>query len=157
MSILEKNTTNTLLMSQEIFIITFIPVLNVIGIICNIICVRIFSRNKFNNNVYRYLTANSIVDAIFLAFFTLLPLTQCLNVCRPWLNQNFIKLLKKYVATYLCRVLDTMSSLINVSIVVERLLLNNKIHFCHPKVWFYFHWEFSHSILSFCMRLIWIF
>jgi hypothetical protein len=31
-----------------------------------------------------------------------------------------------------------MSSLINVSIVVERLLLNNKIHFCHPKVWFYF-------------------
>ena len=134
---LQKNTTNKLLIIQEIFIISVLPVFHIIGIICNIICAKIFATSKFKNNVYRYLTANSIFDAIFLAFFTILPFTQCLSFCEPWLNKRFIKLSKKYIAIYLARVIDSISSLINVSIIVERLLLNNKISFRYPKFWYY--------------------
>ncbi len=132
------------------------PIIHIFGIICNIICTKIFSSNKFYNNIYRYLTANSIIDALFLLFFTLAPFTQCLTICEPWLNDYFINFYKKYGAAYTCRVLDTISSLINVSIVIDRLLCVNKIRLKNPKIIFIFSLIFFtiYSILLFVPNII---
>ena len=130
------NTKNKLQISQEIIFITILPAFNIFGIICNLICARIFKSNKFYNNIYRYLTTNSIVDAIYLIFFALAPFTQCLALCESWLNPDFLKFYKKYVVIYICRVLDTISSLINVSMVIDRLLCINRIRFKNQKTIF---------------------
>jgi hypothetical protein len=108
---------------QEIFLITILPLMHLIGFICNIICVKIFSsQKKFKNNIYRYLTVNSIIDAIFLLLLMFVPFTQCFSICKPWLNVYFLNFYKKYASAYFCRVLDMISSLINVTIVIDRYL-----------------------------------
>ena len=122
---------------QELFLITVLPILHITGFICNIFCIKIFStQNKFKNNIYRYLIANSIIDAFFLLFFSIVPFTQCFMICENWLNVYLLKSYKKYAAAYFCRVLDMISSLINISIVIERYLCLKGIKINHEKLIF---------------------
>lgn len=126
-------STLTIIQFQEAFLITFLPFIHLIGFICNVICARVFASNKFKHNIYRYLTANSIFDALFLATLIMAPVTQCHTLCKGWLNDYFLKLYKKYGALYVCRALDLVSSLINVAIVIDRYLTISKKKFKHEK------------------------
>ena len=122
---------------QEVFLISVIPILHLIGFICNIICVKIFySEKKFKNNIYRYLIAKSIISALVTSILSFAPFTQCFSICERWLNAYFIKFYKKYAAAYLVRSLDMISTLLSVSIVIDRYLCFIGIKFKREKLIF---------------------
>jgi hypothetical protein len=114
---------------QEIFLITTLPILHLTGVFTNMICAKTFSSSNkvFKSNTYRFLTANAIVSALFLLFFSFVPFTQCFNVCESWLDGYILKLYKKYGSIFLCRSLDMVSTFINVSIVIDRYICLSNI------------------------------
>jgi hypothetical protein len=113
---------------QEVFIISILPIVHVTGVIANIMCAKIFaSLDNFKTSTYKLLTANSIISAIYLFLFTFAPLTQCFDLCEPWLSFFFITLYKKYISIFLCRSLDMTSNFINITIVVDRYLCMRNI------------------------------
>ena len=118
----EKNN-ESVIYYQEIFLIFILPFLHLIGIVSNLICVKVFSSlDNFKTSTFKLLTANSIISALFLLALMFTPFTQCFDLCKPWLNVYFIMIIRKYIAMYVCRLLDTTSALINVTIVMDRYL-----------------------------------
>ena len=119
----DEHKSKSLIYYQEMFLIGVLPVLHLIGIMSNIICGKIFSSlDNFKTSTFKLLTANSIVSAIFLLAILFTPFTQCINLCEPWLSVYFTMTIRKYIAMYVCRLLDTTSTLINITIVIDQYL-----------------------------------
>lgn len=139
-------------MSVMFYVIT--PILYSIAATLNITCSWIFTRKRFKKNIYKYLTANSIIDAILMLGGSILLIINSM-LLNEYYDVYWLKIFHFYVIYYLLRVCFTISSLISIKIAFDRCLFistQQKKHYFHiimfSFVLFSFVFDIPHILLT---------
>jgi hypothetical protein len=117
---IKQNNNHPIIYHQIVFIL-ICPLLALIPIVVNFFSAYIFSNIEFKTKTYRYLKLNAIVDALSMVTLLFFPLTECEELCSGWWNSNYwLIVYRLYINYYLTRVLQTISTILSVTIAWNR-------------------------------------
>jgi hypothetical protein len=127
---LNQKVCNEFLKTTMVYVI---PILHLIAAIINLFNAKIFAslEKPYNKtSIYRCLTANSIINAVY--FFSIIA--SAYSLCSINLHQTFYVfqywyiLYQLYIVFYLTRVLGMISSLVNIQIAIYRCKISKNIN-----------------------------
>jgi hypothetical protein len=106
----------------DIVHIVVIETISVLAIIANILCAYIFSNGQFDGPIFKYLTTNSIVDCLLVLSWIVVPF---INSSAVQLSNYsyYMNAYKLFVIFYVSRVLSLLSTLLNIKVAFDRIVL----------------------------------
>jgi hypothetical protein len=100
------------------------PISSITAIILNILAFIIFLKKEFTESkIYKYLSVNSLVDALFYLITILVPLSRCTVFCKWSVNEAYyLAIYEFYVAMCFGPVVKTFSTYMNIAIAFYRVV-----------------------------------
>jgi hypothetical protein len=127
-----NHTKNIYGIISDIGYVIIIPTISTFGFTFNFLSVLVLTNKIFKETMYKYLLANSLIDALYLFIIAFLPIARCFDMCNLS-SQRLPKLYELYAFLFSTHVLSTVSTLTSVSVALDRYLSVSKINRCKWK------------------------
>ena len=144
-----NNSKNVYEIISDIGYVAVIPTVSTLGLLFNVASAVVLANKLFKETMYRFLLANSIIDAIYLFIISFLPVARCFDLCNGTNSKYIPKFYELYGFLFTTHLLSTMSTLTSLSVSFDRYFSLSKINRCT--------WKYSVKLMLFfffCISLI---
>ena len=105
----------------------FVPFCQLFPVGINLYNVYTLTKFKLKTHKFQYLKLNLVIDAMLFLIILFQPLTECQEFCSKWWNSNYwLIFFKIYIYFYFSSILNTISTLLNLTNIWSRYKIMNK-------------------------------